>query len=248
MWYLFSCLLWYLIRPLFQAQTGRGALLAVGAALVLGVLIGFDRSVNRYLSLSRTVVFFPFYLLGCFAHSYKVSLSRVRARFNAAIHSRFPALGPDAGEKRVLPALITALFVCGMLALTVLWPRLTASRFYGADSYGSGRLQPLFRICQYALAAAISLFLMLFVPRTRTFLSQVGENSIAVFLLHGLLIWYLNGRIPAFVYSLPSAAVLLAALAFSLAVSLLLSAPPVKRLLSPLFSWPLPPRSHHTPQ
>lgn len=240
MWYLLSAFLWFFLRTLFQAQTRTGVLLSVALAFALGILVGFDSSVHRYLSLSRTLVFFPFYLCGYYYHTRGPELARVRRRLNASLDQRFPIFSPDSWERKLRPALFTLLFLCGMLCLSVLWTKLDGNWFYEADAYASGGKQALFRMCHYALAIAISLFLLLVCPKKRTFLSAAGENSVVVFLLHGFLVRFLDGRIPSFILTLPPWASLPATLAFTLFITILLGNSAVKRLLSPTLHFPIP--------
>lgn len=222
MWYLLSCLLWYFLRPLFQADTLRGILLSMGAVLAVGLLVGLDPNIHRYLALSRTLVFFPFYMAGYYAHTHKAAVRQAKAGIEAALGKHF------------LPAASSAASLCGALSLFLLRHRLDANWFYEADGYTHPK-QWIFRLCHYALAAALSLFLLQITPDRRTFLSAAGQNSVAVYLLHGLLIRWLDGRLPAFVYKMPPAAVIPAALVFALGVSLLLGNSFVKKLFSPLF-------------
>lgn len=240
MWYLLSAFFWFFLRTLFQAQTRSGILLSVALAFFLGVLIGFEPSIHRFLSLSRTFVFFPFYLCGYYFHIKGSELAHARLRLNTAFDQKLPLLAPNSWEQRLCPALVTILFVCGILCFSILWPKLDGNWFYEADGYTSGGRQALFRICHYALAAAISLFLMLISPKKRTFLSAAGENSVVVFLLHGFLVRFLDGRLPAAVFTLPAWAILSIALAFALFIALLLGNSMVKRVLSPTLRFPFP--------
>lgn len=244
-WYLLSSFLWFLILPLFRAQTPRGALWSLAAAILAGLAVGFDKSVHRYLSLSRTLVYFPFYLAGYYLRTQKAALLRVRDRLNAALRRRFPGDRPD---RTFLPALIAAATVCALACFTLVWRKLDGNWFLSADGYEGGFRHFLFRICNYFLAAVLSLFLMLLTPHRRTFLSRVGQNSMAVYLLHGLLVRLLGVWVPTPVLRLPVYVTVPACLGVALAVSLLLGSGAVKKLLSPLFYFPLPRKTHHTPQ
>lgn len=248
-WYLLSSFLWFLLMPLFRSETPRGALCSLTAAVVIGLAVGFDKSVQRYLSLSRTLVYFPFYLAGYYLCTQKAALLRVRDRLNGAVRRRVPRSG-DRPDKTLLPALILASAACALVCFTLVWRKLDGNWFLSADGYEAGPRQFLFRGCNYVLAAVLSLFLMLLTPHRRTFLSRVGQNSITVYLLHGMLVRLLGVVVPTPVLRLPVYLTIPACLCLALAISLLLGNGAVKRFLSPLFSFPLPrrSRSHHTPQ
>lgn len=240
LWYLFSCLLWFLLRPLFQAGSNRGALLSVSSALALGILAGFDLNIHRYLALSRTLVFFPFYLAGYFLHT-RTDALLVPENLETALGRTFSRV-PVKWQKISLSVAVIAVAVGGAACLALLQPKLDPNWFYEADGYTHPK-QWIFRLCHYALAAAMSLVLMRLTPKKRGFLSTIGENSMPVFLLHGLLVRWLNGRVPAFVLSLPAVVQFLASLGFALAVCLLFGNGAVKKALSPLLRFSAPSRS-----
>lgn len=217
MWYLLSVFLWGLMLPLFRWEHKYGMVLALACAAALGLLAGFSNEIGYYLSLSRTLVFFPFYLLG--------HCCRVR---KAAL--------PE--KKWLALAAVPAVLGLGMLA----WRRdFSTIYFYEAASYAQTGSSLLVRLFHYVLAAALSVLVMALIPRKPTPLSHLGERSMQIFLLHGLLVSWLSQFWLSRLSGLPSPYVILAcALAGALAACFLLGSRPVGWLLRPLLRLPMP--------
>ncbi len=68
LWYLFASIAWNLLLPLVQGNgfTWRKKAVVLTAAFLAGILIGFDNKAGYYLSFSRIVEFFPYFLLGAY--------------------------------------------------------------------------------------------------------------------------------------------------------------------------------------
>lgn len=62
LWFLLSIISWKLFMPFFS-RLKHPILLSV----IVAVLAGYDKSIGAYLSLSRTIVFMPFFLIGHYA-------------------------------------------------------------------------------------------------------------------------------------------------------------------------------------
>lgn len=217
MWYLLSAFLWGLMLPLFRSERRRGMVLALCCAAALGLLAGFSNEIGYYLSLSRTLVFFPFYLLG--------HCCRVRK-----------AVLP--GKKWLAPAAVLSALGLGIL---VCCKNINAINFYEAVGYAQTGGSLFVRLFHYVLAAALSVLVMALTPRRPTPLSRLGERSMQIFLLHGLLVSWLSQRWLSRLSDLPSPYVILVcALAGALALCLLLGSRPVGWLLQPLLRFPFP--------
>lgn len=216
MWYLLSAFFWGLMLPLFRSERRRGAALALICAAAMGLLAGFFNEIGYYLSLSRTLVFFPFYLCGYYGHTYKAALP---------------------GKKALAPAAVLAALGLGALV----WRRdFDATHFYESCGYAQLGGSLFIRLFHYVLAAALSVLVMALTPRRPTLLSRLGQRSMQIFLLHGLLVSWLSQRWLSRLPWLPSPYIILAcALAGALALCLLLGSPPVTWLLRPLLRLPV---------
>src|SRR5690625_1678034 len=70
LWFLFSLFCWHLLLILYRKVP---ALIGIGIAVFLGLVIGYFDKVGHAYSLSRTFVFFPYFLIG-----YWVSMDHIR--------------------------------------------------------------------------------------------------------------------------------------------------------------------------
>src|SRR5699024_376801 len=61
LWFLFSLFCWHLLLILYKKIP---PFLGISIALAVGILIGFADNVGHTFSLSRTFVFFPYFLIG----------------------------------------------------------------------------------------------------------------------------------------------------------------------------------------
>ena len=209
LWFTLSCIIWKLAAPVAV----RLPLPAVMGLLVLAALLaGYDTAIGYYLSLSRTVVFFTFFMLGYFTKD--EWLRRLR---------QIPAY--------------TGLAVFA-LAFFMLWylPPLPKQLLYGSVPYGAlgytawyaGGYRLLVLLCGFVLLAAF----FICVPRGRHFFTSFGTRTLPVYYLHGLLLQALRAYLPPLLGGSPWKAALfylcLPALVF------VFSAKPVAVLLYPL--------------
>lgn len=145
-------------------------------SILAALLIGFDTSFGRTLSLSRTVCFLPFYLMGLYCTPQQ--LRRVR---------RLPV--PAAVLGGVCAALLS-------LWLTdALSPRKSASHPYQlVNSYAAQGLTPsegvLFRLSIYITAPLLAILCIRLVSDRPGLLTRIGRGSMTVYLLHAFpMLW-----------------------------------------------------------
>lgn len=223
LWYLLSSLLWGLAAPLLRPGTKRGMALIVALAALLGLAAGYSGWIGYRFSLSRTVVFFPFYLLGRFCRT----------------------AGTDMKKAGGLPA--AALALLGLCALLI-WPDFRPAWLYEAQDYARTGGSALIRFFHYLLAASASLLVLRCVPTGRTPLAGLGARSMQVFLLHAPLVRWISEKISLSPSPPPAAAVLPGALSGALLLCALLGSRPVGVLLEPLLRFPAPPGGRATNQ
>lgn len=211
LWYLLSLAAWRLLLPLF-AHLRHPMRLAIGLAL----LAGLADDVGYYLSLSRTLVLFPMFLLGWRrANAWRAQGGTPRAR------------------------LLAVLTLAALLALA------TSTHFdtqwlYGSLGYGALDTAPLtgvaWRALQLLAGVAGSFAVLSLVPRRAGPFTDRGRHSLPAYLLHGLALKLavaagayalIIDRLPR-PYWLPTTLVVAALLLF------LLCRPGATRLLAPI--------------
>ena len=166
-WYLLSMFFWYLLIPLF-AQLPPA--LAVVVSVVFGLLIGTDSNAGHFLTMSRSFVFFPFFLAGYFFPGDKPKLSRPAIRIGGAV---------------LLAAAFVLLFLKGMDNISRL------SILYGAASYEKLHLSNIqgifYRACWYAISSILVCALFALIPEKRMFFTFIGERTISIYIIHILI-------------------------------------------------------------
>lgn len=236
LWYLFAIIVWNLVLPLVQGGSlGRKAvmLIAAGAA---SVLIGFDDKAGYYLSASRIVEFFPYFLLGVY---YKELKNGVKETVSEHLrkHRRLSVLTGARGK-----AMLRAFLMAGLLVLIglLVWfisrhaEDINSAWLYGSVSYKKGNYGWQFRVLSIGAALMWLFFFLLSMPAAKIpFLSYIGANTMPVYLLHGFVIKFLS-KIKFFKFVEHDEA---AALILSVVLVAFLSWKPLVNFLSPLFRW-----------
>lgn len=218
LWFLLSLLFWRLLLPLVMRF--RAPLLEVIAfALVAGAVsfIGYP------LSLSRTLVFFPFFVAGHLL---------LREQF-----TQTPRRSLRLGAALIFAALLAwaLLIAAGVVASP------NTQWLYGSSSYDKlGVSLTTGGLIRFLLSGAALLSLGAFFvlcPRGPTRLTGFGARSLAPFLLHGFVVRAAQhfGWFDALHDSLGVASVPVALL-LSLALGLLLGARPIVRATEPLWN------------
>jgi fucose 4-O-acetylase-like acetyltransferase len=165
-WYLLSLFCWRWLARVFQ-----GLPLAIPLAFALGIGVGYVDAFDYRLSLSRTAVFFPFFLIGV-----RIPLERF------------------AGLATPRARIAGGLFLALLLAEVIWWdPRFDPNWLYGGYPYSgilTGQLWVggLVRLAIYGLACVAGVAFLCLVPRGRRFFTVWGARSLGAYLLHGLLV------------------------------------------------------------
>ncbi|HCF58866.1 MAG TPA: acyltransferase [Myxococcales bacterium] len=216
MWFLLSLACWKLMLPLVLRLR-----FPVLVATVVGLAAGCfpDGEVGYSHSLSRTLVFFPFFVLGYLRRA--DGLGWLRHRW---------------------PRLIAVAIVVGVAALSVRFAAaVNPGWLYGACSYAHFKVGfatgLAARALVYLIASLLGLAFLAFVPRRETPLAGWGARSMQTFLLHGFIVKACVA-LGAFKVLSPRLGALVASGAAVL-VSLALSTRLVERVVFPLVHPPL---------
>jgi fucose 4-O-acetylase-like acetyltransferase len=163
LWYLLSLAGWRLLLPLFARLRHR-----LAVAVLLALAAGCADDLGYYLSISRTLVFFPLFLLGWQHH-------RAWRRWS---------------RRHVAPPLALAA-LAGLLLAAARWKGATPW-LYGSMSYadlGAGVSDGLLhRLMQMAAAVLGCIAYLSLVPHRAHPASRFGAHTLPAYLLHGFLI------------------------------------------------------------
>jgi fucose 4-O-acetylase-like acetyltransferase len=194
-------------------------------SLVVALAVGMIPAIGQEFSVSRTLTLLPFFLLGWTIRQRGIDR---RGWFQApSLRIRIAAaLVLAAGAAAVLAVMATPHFTYELFLLR---------RSYSAMHYGALH-GLLLRGVALAIAAAMTVALVMLVPRRVRWFTRLGENSLYVYVLHIPILTAMNaGHLNTAIANTPLSAVVALAVSFVLVVAL--SQPLVKRA----FSWALEP-------
>lgn len=172
LWYLMTLLCYDLLIFILERLPTSVGVPVCAASAVIALAAGFHESIGYEYSLSRTLVFLPFFVMGHFAGRRKKRMQRFFRN-----HSKLWIwLGTGA---------------LGMTAVLHFGGYVTKDMLYGSYSYAAGygmaeRLA-IFVTALLWIGAFLSLFLTR-LDRPVPFLSELGQNTLPVFLLHGFVV------------------------------------------------------------
>ncbi len=164
LWYLLALMLWQMVANTIELRGKRG-LTAIALSLGAALLAGFDERVDNFLTLSRAVAFFPFFLAGAWVRE-----------------NRWEDFGKLQTGKRPLWLLLPMVVTQTLLVLQK--SRVRAWMFYCSEPYADpGGL--VARAMAFLTAASAILGLLALLPRRELpGLTYLGRNTLPVYLLH----------------------------------------------------------------
>jgi fucose 4-O-acetylase-like acetyltransferase len=169
LWFLLSLFCWHMLLIPFKYVR---PLLGIPLAVLIGVLAGYLDTIGSELSLSRTFVFFPFFLIGYWATKEQLAvLRRMPIRIGAGV------------------VLISA----GVVLYH--FPDLSTGWLLGSKSFteiGAGESGGLIRMLVYVLSAAMMASVLSLIPAKKTVFTKYGQRTLYVYLLHGFAIQFIR--------------------------------------------------------
>ncbi|MCA1020850.1 acyltransferase family protein [Halobacillus litoralis] len=167
LWFLFSLFCWHILLYWFKKIP---PMLGVAIAVQIGVLVGYFTDIGHHFSLSRTFVFFPFFLAGYWLtkeHVHKWRTRRVRE--------------------------ISMVIMAAAAGVIAVLPEINSGWLLGSKSYevlGSPEMGGLFRLAVYALAGIMVVSVLSWIPNTQYKITYLGGKTLYVYLLHGFFIQF----------------------------------------------------------
>lgn len=166
LWFLLSLFSWHLLLPIFARWH---PVLSLSIAISAGVGIGYLDFSGSFLSLARTFVFLPFFLLGYY----------LKRDFFRILHSK----------KLIFPAFNVILVT---FFLFYAFPEFDFHWLFGSKLYGEMEIllvsPALQRMTLYLLSTVMIFSFFVFVPEKQYRFTRIGKNTLYVYLLHGFFI------------------------------------------------------------
>ncbi|WP_449536610.1 acyltransferase family protein [Ferdinandcohnia sp. Marseille-Q9671] len=209
LWFLISLFCW---NVMLYAYTKLPMKWSISLAIVVGVGIGYIPFVGNYLSLSRTFVFFPLFLLGFYCKKeHFMALKRPLIQVGSAV-------------------LLAAIFIGYYFV-----PEFNTGWLLGSKSYetlSQANFGGLIRLAIYFVSIIMTIAFLSLLPKRQYFFTRWGTHTLYVYLLHGFVIKYFRNS-QWLDYMQDTGTILLLVVA-SLILTLLLSTKTIRAITQPL--------------
>ncbi|MGJ7912672.1 acyltransferase family protein [Neobacillus sp. LXY-1] len=169
LWFLLSLFYWNLFLYAFSKLKWVG----LGIAVFIGIGIGYFDQIGSYLSLSRTFVFFPYFLFGFLLDSKHLKVVK-KVKHSTIIG-------------------FTVLLIT-MVLFAFLFPKDAIPWLLGDTSYanldvkGIGLTNGIIRASQYILTVIVMYGFLAMVPTKGFKMTDIGQRTLYIYLLHGFII------------------------------------------------------------
>ena len=175
LWFLLSLFFWNLLLYVFVRLKWVGLLIAV----LLGIAIGYFEHAGSFMSISRTFVFFPYFLLGFLLNG--DHLKRI------------------IGAKYAVPAGVV-IIISTFLFFGLSFPENAVPWLLGDTSYenmgGMQLTDGLLRGLQYVLTLIVVFGFLPLIPSNQYRITKIGERTLYVYLFHGFIIKSIQSILP----------------------------------------------------
>lgn len=167
LWFLISLFSWHLMLCLYKKIP---AYIGIPLSVMIGILVGYVGDIGHTLSLSRTFVFFPFFLIGFW-------LTKDQFMFVKRKSVKW-----------------TALFVIVIVSVAIHFaPDFNSGWLLASKSYGDLGMPEyggFARLLVYATSTMMAISALAWIPTKHSRLTRLGTRTLYVYLLHGFFIQF----------------------------------------------------------
>lgn len=165
LWYLLTCSYLYLSEYLFRKYNFKTVFII---SLILGLSSGFIECIDDYLSISRTITFFPFFVLGYYEK--EINIIKYVNKYKKIIY--------------ILVLIMTIWFFFNQDFFNFKDTYLKYSYF----DYNNPQECFFKRFLMYIFFFVYSAFVLIVTPRKKMFISKVGKYTLIIYLIHGVIL------------------------------------------------------------
>ena len=167
LWYLQAIIAYELILPLINKDKPIKCLII---SIAMGILIGFDNNANEIASLSRIIVFLPFFMMGYFTNN--ELLSKLKNSY----------LIPIAMMFLILISLCVPFFINNVPNYEyILWAKTPYQNMNIENAV-------IYRVGWYIVSTLMGISVLILVPKKRIpCISKFGERTLQVYCIHSIL-------------------------------------------------------------
>jgi Fucose 4-O-acetylase and related acetyltransferases len=172
LWYILSLCLWRMMMRYFPQRMRENYKISIPVALVISLLAGFIQLGREFFVLQKTLVFFPYFLLGYFIHKYNL-WARIRSL-----------------NKWMCGTIIIVYFILIMLIPNFPDSMCTEhlNYFYGLADW---KIMFALRVISYLWMLPLTICVINVIPDCKFFAEQ-GKNTMFYYLYHPYFIWLMN--------------------------------------------------------
>ena len=176
LWYLLALAVWSLILPLFQAEGKRKKQICLWIGSIgIGLLAGYVNMIGKEFSLSRILVFFPFFLLGYYIKQEDMGKKWIEK----ALEYR---------KKKRVPWICIILFVGIFICIYYGSSMINTWGLYGYTSYAFQGYTIFFRAFQYVAGVILGILLFMIIPGEKPILPYLASHTMGIYLGHVIVI------------------------------------------------------------
>lgn len=176
LWYILALAVWSLILPGFNTKgSWKKQTLLLGISMGVGLLAGYIDVVGKAFSLSRILVFFPFFLSGYYIK---------QEGFGKNVIAYVMAYK----EKKGVPWLCVGILVVLGIGIYKCSPMINTWALYGYTSYAFQGYTVYFRIFQYMAGFSLGILIFMVIQGKKPLLPFVAKHSMGIYLSHVILI------------------------------------------------------------
>lgn len=208
LWFLISLFCWHMLLIIYKKMKPA---YAIPIAIGIGLVIGYFDQVGHLFSISRTFVFFPYFLIGYFVTEKQVL--RVKT----------------VQWKAISLFILVAAFIIISIAPTLPVGWLLQSKPY--QLLGVNLSGGFIRLGVYTISFMMGASILAWIPQKRLAFTKLGERTLYVYLLHGFIVQMFREYELLQVTSVFDFVIVLM---ISLAIVLVLSTRPVMAIWQPL--------------
>ncbi len=169
LWYLLSYCFWLCLAWVwFKICRGKLKIVILFCAVIIGCVAGLNSEIGREYSLSRSLVFFPYFWAGFMCKPF------------------------NSERKLRNMGIITLIFA--VILMFLLEGQISAVFLYQATPYGATSNGMLLRFLCYTVGGLLIFSVLVLMPARRLTFTRFGTNTMIVYLLHVPLVLCLKGK------------------------------------------------------
>lgn len=195
LWYLVAMMVWSVVLPVVATNSRKKQVLVLLFFVVAALTAGFDSGVGRSMSLSRIIVYFPFFLMGYDLHMWdkeREMLPEEGGENERESHTRKLEELARKYQKEISFFVVATLF--GIAVFTgIHMGAWKISWLYEAASYEKNGSDMKFRLFHLAVGTLGILGARRFLPDKKLpVFDKLGQKTMPIYLTHGFVVKWID--------------------------------------------------------